>query len=240
MKTATITSAVWRFAVLMGAFLVIAAGSAFGDTVTLENTFSPGHVADTNQYGWVYVMPYTLQDDTTGTTYLVACDTFFRESSTGNPYTVNVNSGGNISETLFPTDTKDYTEAAWLFSMFSPSTPAQTDSDINFAIWALFAGDQGVSMSNFITDAGAGWTSGAATLLSDANNWYASATSSQQTQYLDGLTVFTPASSNQQEFITYQSVPEPSTLALFAIGLLSLLVFSRRKSPVSGPSRIAS
>lgn len=39
MKTATITSAVGRFAVLMGAFLVIAAGSAFGDTVTLENTF---------------------------------------------------------------------------------------------------------------------------------------------------------------------------------------------------------
>lgn len=186
-------------------------------------------------------MPYTLKDDTTGTTYLVACDTFFRESSTGDPYTVNVNTGGNISETLFPTDTQDYTEAAWLFSMFSPSTPSQTDSDINFAIWALFAGDQGVSMSNFITDAGAGWTSGAATLLSDANSWYASATSSQQAQYLDGLTVFTPTDgSTQQEFITYQSVPEPSTLALFAIGLLSLIVFSRRKSLVSGRSQIAS
>jgi hypothetical protein len=218
------------FGILMGALLVMSVGPAFGDTVTLENTFQSGNVADTTMYGWVYVMPYTLQDGSS--TYLVACDTFFRESTTGNPYAAAVSSGGNLSQTLFALDpgaTQAYTEAAWLFSLFSPTTSSQQDSDINFAIWGLFAGDQGVSMSQFIADAGPGWTTGAATLLTGANNWYASATTSQQNQYLDGLTVFTPINSPQQEFITYTAVPEPSTLILLAIGVLGSLVSFRKK-----------
>jgi hypothetical protein len=231
-NTGTINRGICHLGMLVGVFLLLGVGSAFADTVTLENTFQSGNVADTGKYGWIYVMPYTLQDGSS--TYLVACDTFYLESTTGNSYTAAVSTGGNLSQTLFVGDagaTQDYTEAAWLFSLFSPTTSSQEDSDINFAIWALFAGDQGVTFNQFITDAGPGWTAGASSLLASANTWYTNATASQQTQYLDGLTVFTPTNgSTQQEFITYTPVPEASTLILLTIGLLGSLVFFRKKA----------
>jgi len=221
------------------AALVLALGAcAFADTITLTG------VGGNNAAG-VYVYPYYLTDTSTSgsTSYSVACDSYFNTVNPPQTWTGTVNTWATLGQTMFGSNTsfdavKAYTEAAYLFAKYvtNPSTAAAA----NFAIWSLFVGGYtSTPSSSELAALQSGITStGANSLISAANNWYASASDSQKAMYQQSLLIFTPdqkwgawgTTAGPQEYIAM--VPEPGSLLLFGMGLVASFGALKRKAGI--------
>lgn len=210
-------------ALILAALIVLAAPAALADgssTLTLTN---PG----SNVMGGVYVGPYTFTATSGGqqSQVLLVCDDFTDDVFTGESWQAVTSTIPSLTNAQFA-GLSQYEQVAYLTQqMFANINNPQAVADIQWAIWDIF--DPGISSNDpFGTISAA-----------DQNNiagWLAAAqTNAANGDYADVL-VFTPLAGTQppqfgppQEYVTV--TPEPGTLALFGIGLVTFGVIARRK-----------
>jgi hypothetical protein len=235
LKASTVKFATFLF-IVMGCCAV----SAMADTITLTGT-------GTNFSDGVYVVPYyiSVQSGTSGASYEVLCDSYFNAVNVPETWTGTVNTAATLDATKFGSvaginATRDYTEAAWLMTLWEHNPTYSVAAAVNFAIWELFAPAYQQPLSTFEQQqlqAGL-LDTGAQSYLDSANTWFANADASSRAMYLDTLLIFTPTPTSNtdtgpQEYLTV--VPEPATLALFACGLGLIAIVLRirqRRGPV--------
>jgi hypothetical protein len=199
-------------------FCIPSAAQATPTTFTLT---SAGHIVD---HGY-YVGPYTASI-TGGSTLQIICDNFNTNVHLGLTWTAIANT---LSDPAFLAKVKlagisttgksalqNYEAAAWLAEQILANLSNATKvGDLQFAIWAIFSPQAKGS---------AGFTAGAASYYRTAINGV------YTTNQFSNVTFWTPNPLYaSQEYITVTPVPEPSTLLLFGIGLLTLGVTLRRK-----------
>jgi hypothetical protein len=184
--------------------------------------------------GGVTVAPYYLSING-GPDIPVVCDDYTHDVFITESWTATINSFSTLASARFGLGAfQQYAEAGWLATqMFA--RPSQ-DGNLNFAIWALFAPIQTETNAR-------GWTTG-------AQNWYIAALAwfgshcSKVTDTCNGINlanfeIITPTSNtlgSPQEYIVM--TPEPTTIALFGVGMLFLAMIGR-KVQVSHSGRAA-
>jgi len=184
-------------------------------------------------YGNYYVGPYNFLLSQSGSTQSVAlvCMDFTNEISGGETWQATISTFNDISLTRNPNTISDYEEAGWLYD-YGVSNPSQW-GPVNYAIWSILAPTQ--------TQADSGWSSSAATLLSEA----------QSQTFTNGefanLAILTPTTPGPQEFIgvipgytepptsspngTPTPAPEPANyLAVSAAGAAVWALIKRRRT----------
>jgi len=233
-----------KFGYLTAVAVFCFGSSAFANTVTLTFTGTSGSAP----LGYAYIYPYYFNispaDPVGSPTNHVAmvCDDFTDEITNGEPpwsvVVTNVPSVASTNTYFFgitnyngDTGITSYEEAAWLAEQLVSPPPNASVADIQWALWGLFDGSNGVFGSDFLTDFN-GFGSSDKTeitkLLADAKTQHGSAAS------YANVYVYTPAvcstngctpepssdTNRPQEFI--RVVPEASTSALLGAGLLGL------------------
>src|SRR5712664_2962979 len=199
-------------------FCIPGAAQATPTTFTLT---SAGHIVDHNYY----VGPYTASI-TGGSTLQIICDNFNTNVHIGLTWTAVANT---FSDPTFLSKVKlagvsttgksalqNYEAAAWLAEQILANLSNATKvGDLQFALWAIFSSQAKGS---------AGFTAGAAADYQTAINGV------YTTNQFSNVTFWTPNPLYaSQEYITVTPVPEPSSVLLFGIGLLTLGVTLRRK-----------
>jgi hypothetical protein len=206
---------------------------AHADTISL--TFE--NVGPGNNSGGVYTYPYNFSIDGSSTLTSLMCFSYTDEIYTGESWTA----------TVLPVTTVAEEEAAYLFSVASnASTPAQTVSDAQWAVWELF--------DSALTSAPD--QSGTTTELNAAANFVSTAPSS----FFTGYQLYIPVAGTQipsgdglpQSFLgesfsnpnktpdvypnyPQAETPEPNSVLLLGTGLLLLAgEFFRRKWAAKG------
>lgn len=228
--------AMFEFALAMKTTLLISCLLVFG-MVFAAMTASASIVAmdfigpEGNSSGGRYTYPYYFTINGSGTN-LLFCDTFSNEISPGQQWNANtlgvgaLNSG-NVTNLEFPAaGVTGYLEASYLFvEEANAYTGGNTDPKgfYNWAAWDLLSGKD-VSGSNL----DAGDEAQVQTYLSAAESLgnHGSLTPSQ----FSNVTIYTPTNtgvSGPQEF--FGEVPEPGTVTLVVMGLMSLLAFCHRR-----------
>ena len=206
---------------LFSAVVLFCIPSAAQATATTFTLTSGGNIVDHNYY----VGPYTASI-TGGSTLQIICDNFNTNVHLGLTWTAVANTFSDPTflakvklagiSTTGKSALQNYEAAAWLAEqIFANLGNATKVGDLQFAIWAIFSPQAKGS---------AGFTAGAAADYQTAINGVYS------TNQFSNVTFWTPNPLYaSQEYITVTPVPEPSTVLLFGIGLLTLGVTLRRK-----------
>lgn len=235
-------------ATLLTALVLLVGATAHADSVTFTGGYSGNPVLTINDpaLGTVtgYIDPYT---GTIGgqSVYLWCVDPNHDAPGIGTTYLANIATPGNlgsmsntsqvINNGLSPSAANTlYGElAALIMLMENSGDSALTDQELQGAIWQLSAGfTSGVPLLTFPSPptVPSGTFQGAVTAYegwAEAGNALTS-----------GFEVLTAANENTagasafQEYIVM--TPEPSTLLLMGLGLISLFCFSRRKAIFAG------
>ena len=171
--------------------------------VSLVNAGSP--LMDDGQY---YVGPYTLSIN--GQNVAAMCVDVSDESYIGQTWTAALSQvGGDISSTYHPSETVQYEEEAYLYSLITQ--PGADRIDIQHAAW-------------YITDTNYSINSAAQGYVTQAQNDYS------QINFSNYEIVSSTTSPHAQEFMV-ANAPEPASLTLFSAGLLlgAFGLFRRKK-----------
>jgi len=202
------------------------APSALADGASMDLTG-----AGSNVLGGVYVGAYTVTIN--GVSTQVVCDDYADESYIGETWTATENALGTLTGTKWGSQTnatQGYDEMAWLFNQMFSTTNTQTIADIQYAIWAVF--DPGALSAISGTDlANAEWWLTQAGLQS----FYAGEFSNiviytPNTSYPISCSGQSCANTPPQEFMAYVATPEPSTVLMLGLGMLSLGFLFRRRA----------
>lgn len=199
---------------LVLASTLVFTSTALADSVTMTLVSVGG-----NNAGGVYTYPYNFSINGKGSVALI-CDSYDNHVSIGESWQANV-SGLLSGNGLFGNELLDYKTAGLIFkSIFNGTLGANVG---NFAIWGLFSTN---AQNNPFFQ-----SSGALTI----EQQYLSLASTAPNSAFSGLSLYTPFSCDRsrnglpQEYIGYSPVPEPTSLALFGTGLLSLAGVVRKK-----------
>jgi hypothetical protein len=184
---------------LLAFVVLLFAGTAKADTVYVDGSFA----FSSNGYG---IPPYggTLN----GQNQSFYCVDFSSQIKAGDIWNVAITSlsGSNFSSTRLGNQTA-YLELAWLVTqMMSTKGQLQLAKD-QFAIWSFTGGPDPFGTNSSLVAAALAAVKGGFTG--------------------QGFEVLTPVGSNGQEFLI--SVPEPAELLMFAIGVIMLVVATRKK-----------
>ena len=207
--------------ILLSAVALFCVPSATHATATTFTLTSAGNIVDHNYY----VGPYTASI-TGGSSLQIICDNFNTNVHIGLTWTAVANTFSNPTflanvklagiSTTGKSALQNYEAAAWLAEQILANLSNATKvGDLQFALWAIFSPQAKGS---------AGFTAGAASYYQTAINGV------YTTSQFSNVIFWTPNPlSASQEYITVTPIPEPSTVLLFGIGLLTLGVTLRRK-----------
>jgi len=209
--------------VLFAALLLLAAPVALADGNSTLTLTSPG----SNVMGGVYVGPYTFTVNSGGQSSQLelVCDDFKDEVFPGESWQALSSTLPTLNNVQFSGLTQ-YEQVAYLVEqMFANSNNPETVGDIQWAIWDIL--DPGVSSSD-------PYGTISAQDQSNIAGWLAAAQANSASGEYSDLLIYTPIPGTQpgpdgppQEYVAM--TPEPGTLALFGIGLLSLSILARRR-----------
>lgn len=231
---------------LLTALVLFVGATAHADSVTFTGGYSGNPVLTINDpaLGTVtgYIDPYTGNIGTQSV-LLWCVDPNHDAPPVGTTYTANITAAGNltgmsntsqvINNGLTPNGANTlYGElAALILKMENPGNKTLADQEIQGAIWQLAAGVANLSFPN-PPAVPTGTFQGAVTGLEiwAANNALTSGfevvtDANEKSDLLNGTSAY-------QEYIVM--TPEPSTLLLMGLGLISLFWFSRRKAISAG------
>jgi hypothetical protein len=241
----------WVAALALSLFVL--ASPSFADTsMTLTG------VGDGATLGDVYVDPYTA---TVGgaTNVSVICDdwsnnTYLNESWSAT--SLSATSVGTSGTPMFGNNQTLYNEVTYLASgLMANSTNPTDQTEYSFAIWALTYGANGTVEESpaplaYLAEYGSSSEYQATlVLICEAEGGYCAAnglTYSGEGNYNSaGWEILTPvpgtsnpsADGTPQEFLTYVSTPEPSTILMLVFGIGGLLLLKRRQ-PSAGSAPI--
>src|SRR6266852_5266706 len=181
-----------RFGLVLAGLVLVLAGAAKADTVTIDGTYS---FAD-NGYG---IPPYggTLN----GQSQLFYCVDFSHPIQAGDTWSVTITSlsGSNFSSTFLGNKTS-YLEMAWLITQMMGTTNQLQIANDQYAIWSFTGGPNPYGTNSALVAAAltavkAGFTG-------------------------QGWAILTPTGSLGQEFLIM--MPEPATLLMLFMGLMVL------------------
>jgi len=235
---------------LLAAVTFCLVGSAFASPLPLSIvTMTFTGTGGSAPLGYAYVYPYyfnlspAIPSGHPNIDVALTCDDFTDEISYGESWTAEVTSLPNASSgnTYFFGRTNydgasgltSYEEAAWLAEEMMSRSPIASVADLQWALWGLFDGTNGVFNADYQADFNTFSTANKneiKTLLADAAADHGSAAS------YANVYIYTPVicnasrsnctvdtlSSRPQEFI--RVVPEASTSALLGVGLAGLIV----------------
>lgn len=205
--------------------ILVAATLARAQTVTM-NFIS----ADDNNSGGYYTYPYYFTINNGTNVFSLMCDTFTRDITAGESWGATVLSVANLNVSNVGTlefgslGVTTYLEACYLYQQeLSAYNNSNSDPQglYNWAVWDLFA------QSDESSVLGAEDTT-VQTYLNAAEALGSSLTPSQ----FPGMYIITPTNTavgGPQEFFGVCTVPEPATLALVAVGLVSVALIRKRK-----------
>src|ERR1022692_4320284 len=195
--------------------LCLCTGSALANsTVNMQLTSVGG-----NNAGGVYTYPYYLSINGAAPVALI-CDSYDNEVIVGETWTANVSSLLS-GQGLFGNQLLDYKAAGLIFKSILAGTLSANVA--NYAIWGLFSTN--AQNSSYFQSSGAG----------AIEQQYLSLAGTAPNSAFNGLVLYTPIAGSQsangtpQEYIGYSPVPEPTSMALFGTGMLSLAGMVRRK-----------
>jgi hypothetical protein len=206
---------VGKFLFVVATVMAIVAGCG---STALANTVDMTLVnVGPNNSGGVYTYPYYFSING-GTPVALICDSFDNRVSIGESWQAN-ETGLLSGKGLFGNELLDYKAAGLIFkSILNGSLGANTG---NWAIWGLFSST--AQAQSYFQSSGA---------LGIEQQYLALAANAPNSAF-SGLVLYTPLNakpgSGPQEYIGYSSVPEPATLTMFGMGLLSLGGLVRRK-----------
>lgn len=226
---------------LVAAVLSIFAGGAFADTTMTLTGFGDGYV-----FGGIFIDPYTA---TVGsqTNVSVLCDDWSNNTYQNETWKVNVinlSTAGTTGSPLFGNNQALYNELAWLGSqMLLNPTDHTTQLEASFAIWDLSypynSPQDSTAPLAFLASQFSDGTNDV--VYKAAVSLENKAKTTESTFNAQGWSILTPIAGTQsapgvsnpglpQEFLTYQSIPEPSSLGfLLAAGLVAVLCVKRRR-----------
>jgi PEP-CTERM motif len=231
-------------ATLLTALVLLVGATAHADSVAFTGGYSGNPILEINDpalgsvYG--YIDPYTGTVD--GQSVLLWCvDPDHDAPGVGTMYSANIATPGNLvsmSNTNQVINDKLstgaantlYGELAYLITLMENSgNSALTDQEIQGAIWQLSAGFSGTTpILTFPNPPSvpSGTFQGAVT-------WYEDMAENPNNILTSGFEVVTASNESIAGASAYQEyivmTPEPSTLLLMGLGLISLFWFSRRK-----------
>jgi hypothetical protein len=172
-----------------------------------------------NNAGGVYTYPYNLSVNGRAPVAMI-CDSYDNRVSVGETWQAHM-VGLLSGQGLFGNQLLDYKAAGLIFKSILAGTLSANVG--NYAIWGLFSTN--AQNSSYFQSSGAG----------AIEQQYLSLAGTAPNSAFNGLVLYTPIAGTQsangtpQEYIGYSPVPEPTSMALFGTGMLSLAGMVRRK-----------
>jgi hypothetical protein len=204
-----------KVVLLVLAVVAMCAGSALANSTVDMKLVGVG----ANNAGGVYTYPYYFSINGAAPVALI-CDSYDNRVDIGESWQANV-VGLLSGKGLFGNELLDYKAAGLIFKSILNGTLSVNVG--NYAIWGLFSTN--AQNSSYFQSSGAG------TIMQE----YLSLATTAPNSAFKGLVLYTPIAGTQsanglpQEYIGYSPVPEPTTLALFGTGMLSLAGAMRKK-----------
>lgn len=200
---------------------------------SLNGIYTDPYYASVGPAGLTTGSQFTSQNSASIAVY---CDDFYDQVQTGQIWQATVTNLGQLSTTTVDstlmfsgtsaaTQASDYMAAAWLVEQIAGGTltTSQTELD-SYAIWSIFDPNalQGLSQSD-------------QSLIAEDSQDAFTAVNSDTPSDFSNVDIYTPldstpgSASSQEYFAIDASVPEPSTLALAALGLGAIAFTLRRR-----------